>query len=566
MRRLASIIIALLLLAGPAAAQRVTGGSIGTSPLSVGGVLATPAAGLAKALTTTQIPSGAVPAQDTFLNVFTIGSDAAVGNNYRLYGAGVNWTCCTSTATGERMALTGNLVVNSASNATDPVPSYVGVFGRTLIQTAAPNANAGTWAGNFNATMDSTATGWAQISAAELDVTVLSGANPLTKIGLPIVLGGTDAVQGSVRDAAISFYAAAGSAVGWKNILLIDQQAPHGTTIATTGCIVCTVGTMSFTTGLDLSGATISGNFLKGPNDFVVGGDGYLKLKRNQSIQFSSAGVTRNLARFLSASDTITFGDADNSGSAPVTWNFAGGKITVSDTTAATSATTGSLVSAGGLGIGGNAFFGGIVTSTANSAGAYPASQAGTAWAIGGNFSNANAETNFWNTKDNAGGFDFRQKTGASAATLLATLTTAGLRIPTGLNLGVGGTPLGATNALTLVSTGAQIVLGQDLTNYYTIGRNSGTGFMNFLGTQAGFIGFTFGGAVQVGGSGLVLASGELGVTKIAASGSAPGANGGKVALVCGTNAGSAKLIAYAGTSTTPTTILDNIGSGVSGC
>lgn len=64
----------------------------------------------------------------------------------------------------------------------------------------------------------------------------------------------------------------------------------------------------------------------------------------------------------------------------------------------------------------------------------------------------------------------------------------------------------------------------------------------------------------------LTLSQGELGVVKITASGTAPGAAGGKLALVCGTNAGTAKLISYAGTSTTPVTIVDNIGGGVSGC
>jgi hypothetical protein len=73
--------------------------------------------------------------------------------------------------------------------------------------------------------------------------------------------------------------------------------------------------------------------------------------------------------------------------------------------------------------------------------------------------------------------------------------------------------------------------------------------------------------SVGVGGTGsLNLATGELGLFKEAASGSAPGAAGGKIELVCGTNSGTAKLIVYAGTSTTPATLLDNIGSGVTGC
>lgn len=73
-------------------------------------------------------------------------------------------------------------------------------------------------------------------------------------------------------------------------------------------------------------------------------------------------------------------------------------------------------------------------------------------------------------------------------------------------------------------------------------------------------------GGFSLGASTLTLVDGELGLPKIGASGSAPGAGGLKFEAVCGTNAGSAKLIAYAGTSTTPVTILDNIGSGVTGC
>lgn len=66
--------------------------------------------------------------------------------------------------------------------------------------------------------------------------------------------------------------------------------------------------------------------------------------------------------------------------------------------------------------------------------------------------------------------------------------------------------------------------------------------------------------------NGLTLTAGALGLPKMTASASAPGATGGKLELVCGTNAGSAKLVAYAGTSATAVTVLDNIGSGVTGC
>lgn len=76
-----------------------------------------------------------------------------------------------------------------------------------------------------------------------------------------------------------------------------------------------------------------------------------------------------------------------------------------------------------------------------------------------------------------------------------------------------------------------------------------------------------FVGGTQFGTTTLATVSGEIGMAKITeTTPTAPGAGGAKLAVVCGTNAGTAKLVAFAGTSTTPVTILDNIGSGVSGC
>jgi hypothetical protein len=70
------------------------------------------------------------------------------------------------------------------------------------------------------------------------------------------------------------------------------------------------------------------------------------------------------------------------------------------------------------------------------------------------------------------------------------------------------------------------------------------------------------GGGFNIGPTAATLANSELGLNKIAASGSAPGAGSGKLAVVAGTSAGTCKLIMYAGTSTTPTTVIDNVGAG----
>lgn len=79
--------------------------------------------------------------------------------------------------------------------------------------------------------------------------------------------------------------------------------------------------------------------------------------------------------------------------------------------------------------------------------------------------------------------------------------------------------------------------------------------------------GSTGNGAFQIGGAtALTLSAGALGFARMTASLLAPGATGLKLEVVCGTNAGTAKIQAYAGTSATPVTLTDNIGSGVTGC
>lgn len=76
----------------------------------------------------------------------------------------------------------------------------------------------------------------------------------------------------------------------------------------------------------------------------------------------------------------------------------------------------------------------------------------------------------------------------------------------------------------------------------------------------------TVAGSLQTGAAGLTLTTGAFGMPKMTASASAPGAAGAKFEVVCGTNAGTAKLTMSAGTSSTVVTVVDNVGSGVTGC
>ena len=73
-------------------------------------------------------------------------------------------------------------------------------------------------------------------------------------------------------------------------------------------------------------------------------------------------------------------------------------------------------------------------------------------------------------------------------------------------------------------------------------------------------------GIYQAGASDNNFLAGPLMMQKDGANTTAPGAGNIRFQVVCGTNAGTAKIQVIGGTSTTPQTLLDNIGSGVSGC
>lgn len=72
----------------------------------------------------------------------------------------------------------------------------------------------------------------------------------------------------------------------------------------------------------------------------------------------------------------------------------------------------------------------------------------------------------------------------------------------------------------------------------------------------------TDGAAIAFGGGGTVLYGSPFVLPKTVPSGVAPGAGFAAIQAVAGTNPGTCKIIIYAGTSTTPITIVDNVGLG----
>lgn len=114
---------------------------------------------------------------------------------------------------------------------------------------------------------------------------------------------------------------------------------------------------------------------------------------------------------------------------------------------------------------------------------------------------------------------------------------------------GIGGSVLWATGSS--FGTAKQNV--PTCTAYGMI-TNDSSGNINCNGPMVAILG--------VGATPVTLATGEFGLSKISASGVAPGAGAAKLEAVAGTSGGTCKLIMYAGTSATPTTIIDNVGAG----
>lgn len=146
--------------------------------------------------------------------------------------------------------------------------------------------------------------------------------------------------------------------------------------------------------------------------------------------------------------------------------------------------------------------------------------------------------------------------TGLSNLGLVTDSTTAGAI--DGIAIGAVTPSTGAFTSLSLTAGGTTWVND----NTYNIGAVGASRPANiYVGTN-GF----FGGNINVGTASLTVPVGGIGISKITADGVAPGAGGGKLQLVCGTNAGTAKLVISAGTSATAVTVVDNIGAGVTGC
>lgn len=239
-------------------------------------------AGPSQGLVITQNGSGAVNQNQFAFNSITLSSDSIANNapiSFPLVDAFlISHTFGGSTFKGTAQALEVDLNMTSTTSASNPSRNYPAL---EVIATATANdtgtgisAQGALFGVGAQAILSgSGATFWNNVTAAEFNTGVVSGASVAIKSGIQIANEPTDAVQGSTIDAAI-WLQSQSPTPGWKNAFLIGGtgSAP----MASSGCIICTTGNnggTSITTGVDLSSYTITGNFLNG-GGFSVSGTG----------------------------------------------------------------------------------------------------------------------------------------------------------------------------------------------------------------------------------------------------------------------------------------------------
>ena len=230
-----------------------------------------------------------VPSTNYCANYFTLGGtapyDTATLNDpaaflnglaiVHTYGGGF---------TGGRQTLVVESTLAGASGASQGNRNYVGA----IFQAQAASGDGGTgltsgtakggiFAINPIAVSYSGATNLLELTGAEFNMSAQTGSSMYYKAGMTVVQGPTDQVQGTVYDTAIGL-SNQGGQVGWQNGILFGPM--NGAfPITATGCLICSTGAGTATTGLDFSSLTLSGNFLAGPNGFNVNGNGSLNAK-----------------------------------------------------------------------------------------------------------------------------------------------------------------------------------------------------------------------------------------------------------------------------------------------
>jgi len=218
--------------------------------------------------------TGSTPFHQIVINTDNVNSTGNVS------GFNINHQFGGTNCVGNRAAFAANTFLITTSNNLTQGASYSSLSCNTRVQVndngTAPTQSASrgqVQTANLIAQATSGATNFYQISCIEFDTSMATGSSAWQKVGVAIVQLGSDQVQGSGVDTALSISNAPG-AVGWR--LGIGFNRPDGRWPFVAGATImgCEGGVGGAVTNcIDFSPCTISGSLIKGPG-FNVSGTG----------------------------------------------------------------------------------------------------------------------------------------------------------------------------------------------------------------------------------------------------------------------------------------------------
>jgi hypothetical protein len=243
--------------------------------------------GTSQSLVVNQQPSGTVSSTDNDLNgVFITNGNLDAGANL-VSGFTSRYIQNGSSTRADNgvFAMFADLQVNTQSSANNQ--SYGALIARALALTSTSISGFSLTGLNSNVAIGANVTGVTEIRGHEMDMTVNSGANPISKFGYVTVLGATDAVQGSGTDASFYWTMQPGTSPGWKHLFYPD--ATNGTIMSSDGAIFDTRGSLTITTGFKI-GWTVAGNAFESSGFHVTGAGALTASSSTLGVATMSAG------------------------------------------------------------------------------------------------------------------------------------------------------------------------------------------------------------------------------------------------------------------------------------
>jgi hypothetical protein len=301
-----------------------------------------PAASTDKAINGTQSgPTSGTHGTSFDFNTLAISSEQiSVSGSGTVYGLAVTHGFGGGNALGQRTAIRGLLVMNSATSASQPLANaYSAVSGEGQMSagdngTDTSSGAKGTMIGLYGSSIAAAgATNLHRMAGIEINTGIRATASLRYHVGMQITQWGDHAVSGAELDAGLQFGNQSG-AVGWKDygIVFDVSSAGLGTLFKSTATILGTKGAVSAAQGINFESATFSGAAFAS-NGFFVNGSGTVVSASHIGGLGTGSSLTLQSTAGVGATDFINF-KVGNAGAIEAARILTGGQIIVGHTAA----------------------------------------------------------------------------------------------------------------------------------------------------------------------------------------------------------------------------------------